>query len=469
MKARTLLSLGFLTLFVAPLTAQSVASSASVAGMIGFASAVVVSGDEMFVGRPGAFPGFPMPASRAAGVHVFGRSADGSWVEKAVITTPNSDESDGFGQALSVAGDMLVVGAPLARGGMGAAYLYHRGEGGDWALVATLATDDAGEGAGLGSAVVVQGHMAVVGAPGHNNHGIAYVFSRQDDDGWRVRHTVEPDSLADGARFGAAISVHDDRMLVGAPGPGSAASLFGPPPAFQRGAAYVYRMDMENHELVLDAMLVTEEEGLVTQGLVVALVDHGALVSAPGSNGGAGVVLMYQQDEAGAWSAPHTIALETPQPRSFFGSAIAVGGGDLLIGAPTTGGLTGAVHVFHHTEGDSLVHAQELTITASGMGTFFGGSIAVDGNLAVFGAPAADMFSGVGFVFERGDEGWSEAGEVFDAGPGLAALTGEMRRCQDGTSAGFTCDAVDLVAFVPAGELGAGRGVMLNDVWGWTD
>ena len=45
MKAGTLISLGFLTLFVAPLTAQSVASSASVAGMIGFASAVVVSGD----------------------------------------------------------------------------------------------------------------------------------------------------------------------------------------------------------------------------------------------------------------------------------------------------------------------------------------------------------------------------------------------------------------------------------------
>ncbi len=83
MKARTLLSLGFLSLFVAPLTAQTVASSASVAGMIGFASAVVVSGDEKFVGRPGASPGYPVPASRAAGVNVFGRTADGSWVEKA--------------------------------------------------------------------------------------------------------------------------------------------------------------------------------------------------------------------------------------------------------------------------------------------------------------------------------------------------------------------------------------------------
>lgn len=469
MKARTLLVFAFLPLLAAPLVAQTVASEASVAGVIGFASVVVISGDEMFVGRPGAFPGFPMPPSRAAGVHVFGRDADGNWIETAMILTPNGDESDGFGQSLSVDGDMLVVGAPLAGEGVGAAYVYHRGEGGGWALVATLAIDDAGEGAALGSAVVVQGHMAVVGAPGYNNHGIAYVFGRHDEDGWRVRHTMEPDSLADGARFGAAISVNRGRMLVGAPGPGGAASLFGPPPTFQRGAAYVYRMDMENHELLLDAKLVTEEEGLVTQGLAVALVEHGALVSAPGSNDGAGVVLMYQQDEAGTWSAPHTIALDTPQPRSFFGSAIAVGGGDLLIGAPTQGGLGGAVHVFRHVEGDSLVHVQELTITVTGMGAFFGGSASVDGNLAVFGAPAADMFSGVGFVFERGDDGWVEAGEVFDSGSGIPALTGEVHHCEEGMSAAFTCANVDLVAFVPAGELGAGRGVMLNDVWGWTD
>ncbi|MEE8360993.1 MAG: choice-of-anchor B family protein, partial [Gemmatimonadales bacterium] len=468
MKARALLAFAFLPLFAASLAAQTVASDASAAGVIGFASSVVVSGDEMFVGRPGAFPGFPMPPSRAAGVHIFSRDAEGNWVETAMIATPNGDETDGFGHSLSVAGDMLVVGAPLAREGAGAAYVYHRGEGGGWELVATLITDDAGEGAALGSAVVARGHMAVVGAPGYNGHGIAYVFGRHDEDGWRVRHTMEPDSLPEGARFGAAISVARGRMLVGAPGPGGAVSLFGPPPTFQQGAAFVYDMDMEAHELVLGGRLASDDEGMVTQGAAVLLHGHGAMVSAPGSDGGAGAVLMYHRDSSGVWSAVHTLRLDTPQPRSFFGSSLAVAGEDLLVGAPTQGGLTGAVHVFRH-EGDSLVHAQELTVTASGMGAFLGGAVSADGDLAVFGAPAADMFSGVGFVFERGDDGWAETGEVFDAGPGIPALTGEVRRCEDGVSSAFTCAEVDLVAFMPVADLGGGRGVMLNDVWGWTD
>jgi choice-of-anchor B domain-containing protein len=364
---------------------------------------------------------------------------------------------------------MLVVGAPLAREGVGSAYAYHRGEGGGWELVATLTTDHASEGAALGSAVVAQGHMAVVGAPGHDgNRGIAYVFGRHDEDGWRVRHTMQPDSLAEGARFGSAVSVSQGRMLVGAPGPGGATSVFGPPPTFRPGAAYVYRMDMENHELVLEATLASAEEGVLTQGLAVALMEHGALVSAPASNAGAGAVLAYHRDEAGEWSAAHAIAPDTPQPRSFFGSSIAISGDDLLIGAPTQGGLAGAVHVFRH-EGDSLIHAQELTVSATGLGAFFGGAVSADGNLAVSGAPAADMFSGVGFVFERGDSGWTETAQVFDAGPNIPALTGEVRRCEDGASAAFTCADVDLVAFMPMADLGGERGVMLNDIWGWTD
>ena len=66
--------------------------------------------------------------------------------------------------------------------------------------------------------------------------------------------------------------------------------MFGPPPTFQQGAAYVYRMDMENHDLVLEATLVSAEEGVVSQGLALALMEHGALVSAPASNAGTGAV-----------------------------------------------------------------------------------------------------------------------------------------------------------------------------------
>jgi hypothetical protein len=469
MMARMLVSIGFLAAAVTPVAAQSVVGDFPGSGIIGFSSAVVVSGEDVYVGRPGVFPGFPMPPSRAAGVHVFRRGADGAWTELANIVTPNEGESDGFGASLAVAGDMLVVGAPQARGGAGAAYVYQRTEGGAWDLAATLTTDDAGETGSLGTAVAAHGHMAIVSAPGHDGgRGIVYVFGRHEEDGWRVRHTMAPEGLEEGARFGAALSFSRPNVLVGAPGPGGATSLFGPPPAFQAGAAYVFAMDMEVHDFVLRATLASEAEGMVTQGAAVLLHEGGAMVAAPGANGGAGAVLMYRSDDAGAWTPVHTLALETPQPQSFFGSTIAVTGDDLLVGAPTTGGLAGAVHVFRFA-GDSLAHAQELTVKVTGFGGFFGGAVSADGDLAVMGAPAGDMFTGVGFVFERGADGWTESAELVDPGAGIMAITGEERRCEEGRSAAWTCSQVDLVAFVPAADLGADRGVMLNDVWGWTD
>ncbi|HSH46684.1 MAG TPA: choice-of-anchor B family protein, partial [Longimicrobiales bacterium] len=51
----------------------------------------------------------------------------------------------------------------------------------------------------------------------------------------------------------------------------------------------------------------------------------------------------------------------------------------------------------------------------------------------------------------------------------LAAVTGDEVRCDAGQAAHFECSNVDLLSFVPVSELGGGRGVRLNDVWGWTD
>ena len=42
-------------------------------------------------------------------------------------------------------------------------------------------------------------------------------------------------------------------------------------------------------------------------------------------------------------------------------------------------------------------------------------------------------------------------------------------RCEDGEAAGFLCERVDLVSFVPLTAMQLNRGVRLNDVWGWTD
>ncbi|MXX98011.1 MAG: choice-of-anchor B family protein [Rhodothermaceae bacterium] len=42
-------------------------------------------------------------------------------------------------------------------------------------------------------------------------------------------------------------------------------------------------------------------------------------------------------------------------------------------------------------------------------------------------------------------------------------------RCDDGRADEFDCGLVDLVSFLPNEEMGMNRGVLLSDLWGWTD
>ncbi|MDX1547438.1 MAG: choice-of-anchor B family protein, partial [Rhodothermales bacterium] len=46
------------------------------------------------------------------------------------------------------------------------------------------------------------------------------------------------------------------------------------------------------------------------------------------------------------------------------------------------------------------------------------------------------------------------------------AITGQRVACTDGTAAGYACTGVDLMAFLPRTDFGAGS---LNDIWGWVD
>ncbi len=66
------------------------------------------------------------------------------------------------------------------------------------------------------------------------------------------------------------------------------------------------------------------------------------------------------------------------------------------------------------------------------------------------------------FVFDDTSEGESAA-------EFLARSTGpDSNRCTNGRAAGYLCENIDLMAFLPKSELGGGS-ANLNDIWGWTD
>ena len=101
------------------------------------------------------------------------------------------------------------------------------------------------------------------------------------------------------------------------------------------------------------------------------------------------------------------------------GGAIAVEGNWMAIGADLDddrGDDAGAVYLFERT-GDSWAERQKITASDGDMQDNFGSAVALDGDLLVVGAPNAGAPSaGAAYVFALVDSTWSEQTRLSDAG-----------------------------------------------------
>jgi len=101
-----------------------------------------------------------------------------AWAQ-AQTQTASDEAGDFFGMPIAISGDTLVVGA--ARDDVGVANqssvrVFVR-NGGDWIVRQTLTASDATTRDGFGGAVAIIGNTIVVGAVGHNGgRGAVYVF-----------------------------------------------------------------------------------------------------------------------------------------------------------------------------------------------------------------------------------------------------------------------------------------------------
>jgi choice-of-anchor B domain-containing protein len=79
--------------------------------------------------------------------------------------------------------------------------------------------------------------------------------------------------------------------------------------------------------------------------------------------------------------------------------------------------------------------------------------------------------SGTVVLFEQSRNGaWTQTSILKSPAERIASITGKETKCQaDSSAANFNCGNVDLLSFVSVADMGGGRGVRLNDVWGWTD
>jgi hypothetical protein len=198
-----------------------------------FGTAVAAAGDVIMVGAPAADA-----SSLPGAAYCFEYDGVGSaWFQQEKIVPPDSSSGDGFGMAVALDGDAMIIGASAANGEdseSGAAYVYGR-NGSIWTQQAKLMAGDGASGDGFGESVALAGNLILVGAPFEHDFGVlggaVYAFRSQGGgSGWtQTAKLLSPD----GARFdmtGSSVVLHGTTALIGVAGDneqgGSAGALF---------------------------------------------------------------------------------------------------------------------------------------------------------------------------------------------------------------------------------------------------
>ncbi|HUU98061.1 MAG TPA: FG-GAP repeat protein [Phycisphaerae bacterium] len=155
----------------------------------------------------------------------------------AKLTARDGAAGDGFGWAVSVAGEIGVIGAPGdddQGSGSGAAYVFERSAN-LWVELAKLTADDVAVDDVFGWSVAVSGEVTIVGVPYDDDYGArsgsVYVFER-GPSGWGQMAKLTPVDAAEGDYFGYSTAVSEDVLVVGAPHDDDN--------GFRSGSAYVF-------------------------------------------------------------------------------------------------------------------------------------------------------------------------------------------------------------------------------------
>lgn len=348
-----------------------------------FGATVAVDGTTVAVGSPARSD----PGSAAGAVHLFERT-DGSFDERPMLRPADIQGDDRFGSALALDGDTLVVGSPEKRQqglASGAAYVFTR-SGGSWSQQTKLAPSGLAQGDRFGAAVALDGDTLVVGAPTEDDpgqdSGAAYVYARSDGS-WSRQAKLDPGDLKEGDRFGSAVAVEGAVTIVTAPAKDATAELAGVAYAFTRSGGSWSREARFQPDDVAEADIF---------GNGADLEAGTALISATGDDDPrqSGAAYLFDRD-GGSWSQKAKLKADDATAGDALGSDLTLDGSTALLGAPgrrTTATQAGAAVVFDLSGSPS--HQATLNLSSPETGDRFGAAVGLDAGWALVGAPGAD-------------------------------------------------------------------------------
>lgn len=131
-----------------------------------------------------------------------------------------------------------------------------------------------------------------------------------------------------------------------------------------------------------------------------------------------GSVYVFERDAAGAWAQKQRLMAEGGLPEDLFGSAVALSGDHLVVGASFSVGTSqpGSAFLFGREVNGAWAQRQHLVAADGAADDLFGLSVAIDGDRLAIGAGGDDdrgLNAGSAYVFERNGTGaWVQEAKV---------------------------------------------------------
>jgi len=360
-----------------------------------FGESVALDGDTLVVGAPyedsianGVNGNQDDDSVTDAGaVYVYARKGT-KWTQESYIKPDNTSLFDNFGKRVAVSGDIIAVSSPAEDGSAsginlprndsledsGAVYVFQRTQGA-WSQQAYIKASNNVYGLrdGFGEAIALDGRSTglptlVVGAPlddssgkgvraGQSdelaqNSGAIFVFVRVQNT-WQQQVYIKASNAEKDDEFGRALAIHDQTLLVGAPGEDSGAVLLNGDQQSNKladaGAAYLFgrNQGVWSQQGYLKASNPGASDNF---GRVVEITPETLLISSPsedsasrGLNGdpqdnsaaGSGAVYVWARPQQSSLSARQILYAKAPNATAgdFFGSATRYVAGAVIVGA----------------------------------------------------------------------------------------------------------------------------------------
>ena len=277
-------------------------------------------GDIIVVGSPGAF----VNGSSSGSVDIY-KISDPTYERK---ITPSDGGTNGyFGNALSISGDIIVVGSPGdddKGSNIGSVYIYKIS---DPTYERKITPSDGVYNDYFGNALSISGDIIVVGSPGAvvngNIDGSVYIYKISDPT---YERKITPSDAGTNDYFGKALSISGDIIVVGSPYDDDNGS--------SSGSVYIYKISDPTYE-----RKITPSDG---------------------------------------------------EANDFFGSALSISGDIIVVGKPyddDNGSSSGSVYIYKISD---PTYERKITPSDGEVSDVFGNSVSISGDIIVVGSPYDD-------------------------------------------------------------------------------